>query len=54
MQSGTELVREICLGVAGNLSNWSSGVQISFWALFVLYEVQLDNIHVYKYFVWLR
>ena len=52
MQSGTELVREICLHVAGNLSNWSSGVQISFWALFVLYEVQLDNI--YKYFVWLR
>ena len=31
MQSGTELAREIKLtdwSVAGNLSNWSSGVQI--------------------------
>ena len=52
MRSGTELAREMQLTywpAAGNLCNRTSGVQIprdilySFWALFVLYEVQLDN-----------
>ena len=59
MRSGMKLAREIQLidwSTAGNLSNRSSGVQIprdictrfgrylySFWALFVLYGVKLDN-----------
>ena len=56
MWSGTELVQEIQLtdwSMAGNLFNQSSGVQIlcdiffSFWALFVLNEVQLDNKMLY-------
>jgi len=53
MRSGTELAREIQLtdwSTAGNLSNRSSAVQIprfSFWALFVLYKVQLDNNVIY-------
>ena len=61
MRSGTVLAREIQLndwstaGNKANLSNLSSGVQIprdictrSVWALFVLYEVQLDNNRIYQ------
>ena len=47
MRSGTELAREIQLtdwSMAGNLSNQSSGVQITLYrVIFVLCEVQLDN-----------
>ena len=47
MRSGAELAREIQLtdwSTAGRLSNRSSGVQLySFWSLFVLYDVQLNN-----------
>ena len=58
MRSGMELARQIQLTdlpKAGNLSNRCSGVQIprdiyTFWALFVLYEVQLDN--TCKYILW--
>ena len=48
MRRGTKVAPEIQQtdwSTAGNLSNWSSGVQIprDIWALFVLYEGQLDN-----------
>ena len=54
MQRGMELAWEIQLtdwSAANKLSNRSSGVQIPrFWALFVLYEVQLDNNAYYQHF----
>ena len=54
MRSGTELAREIQVTDWSKSGNLSNRVQIprvylySFWALFVLYEVQLDNNRNYR------